>query len=67
MISLGNNGGEAKVRYLDGDYKILAPGSYVTCAITGERIALQDLKYWSVDRQEAYADAAASYKAYLKD
>jgi hypothetical protein len=36
------------------------PGSYVICAVTGRRISLADLRYWSVDRQEPYADAEAS-------
>jgi len=47
-------GGEARLRYLDADYDVLAPGSYVTCAVTGQRIALDELRYWSVDRQEPY-------------
>jgi hypothetical protein len=51
--------GEAKVEYLDGDFRVLSPGSYVRCAITGEHIALDELKYWSVDRQEAYATPQA--------
>jgi len=33
---------------------VLAPGSYVTCAVTGQRIPLDELRYWSVDRQEPY-------------
>jgi hypothetical protein len=28
-------------------------------AVTGAKIALEDLKYWSVDRQEAYATPEA--------
>ena len=59
----GNGNREAKVRYLDGDYQILAPGSYVVCAMTGQRIALDELRYWSVARQEPYADAIASLEA----
>ncbi len=47
--------GEAQLQYLDGDFRVVSPGTYVTCAITGERIPLDELKYWSVDRQEAYA------------
>jgi hypothetical protein len=31
----------------------------VRCAVTGEPIALDELKYWSVERQEAYASPAA--------
>ena len=30
-------GGEARLRYLDADFDVLAPGSYVTCAVTGQR------------------------------
>lgn len=58
--------GEAKLRYLDGDFEILKPGAYVRCAVTGEAIPLDMLKYWSVARQEAYADAGASLKRELE-
>ena len=51
--------GEAEIRYLDGDYRIVRPGSYVRCAVTGEPIALDELKYWSVELQEAYANPSA--------
>ncbi|WP_183799863.1 DUF2093 domain-containing protein [Mycoplana azooxidifex] len=61
----GNGSREAKIRYLDADFQILVPGSYVVCAVTGEQIPLDELRYWSVARQEAYADAAASLKAEL--
>ncbi|MBK8456015.1 MAG: DUF2093 domain-containing protein [Phyllobacteriaceae bacterium] len=51
---------EARIRYLDGDFQVVSPGSHVRCAVTGQMIPLDELKYWSVDRQEAYVDAAAS-------
>lgn len=54
---------EAKIRYLDGDFQILMPGAYVVCAVTGEQIPIDELRYWSVVRQEAYVDAAASLEA----
>jgi len=54
--------GEAKIEFLDGDFRILRPGAYVRCAVTGEPIALDELRYWSVDRQEAYASPLASMK-----
>ncbi len=63
MISLSGAGKEAKIRYLDGDYQVVPGRSFVPCALTGRAIALEDLKYWSVKRQEAYADAAASFEA----
>jgi hypothetical protein len=54
--------GEANIEFLDGDFRILRPGAYVRCAVTGEPIPLDELRYWSVDRQEAYATLAASMK-----
>jgi hypothetical protein len=57
---------EAKLRYLDGEFQVLVSGSFVTCAVTGKQIALEDLRYWSVEYQEAYRDAAASLQRYLE-
>ncbi len=54
--------GEAKVEFLDGDIRIVRPGAYVLCAVTGQSIPLDQLHYWSVDRQEAYVGPAASMK-----
>jgi hypothetical protein len=61
----GRPGDEAKLRYLDGDFQVLTPGTYVRCAVTGRAIPLAELRYWNVDTQEAYADAAAAYQAFL--
>ena len=55
--------GEAVVEYLDGDIRIVRAGRFVTCAVTGKPIQLDELKYWSVDRQEAYATREAVLKA----
>jgi len=52
--------GEARLRFLDGDYEVLVPGSYVRCAVTGMHIPLDALRYWSVDLQEAYASPAVA-------
>ena len=51
--------GEAQLQYLDGDFRVVSPGTYVRCAVSGELIPLDELKYWSVDRQEAYATPMA--------
>jgi hypothetical protein len=56
---------EAKVRFLDGEFEVLSPGEFVRCAVTGKAITLADLRYWSVDQQEAYATAEASVQRYL--
>jgi hypothetical protein len=55
-----SRGGEARLRYLDSDFQVLSPGAFVRCAVTGAAIPLDQLRYWSVARQEAYADAAIS-------
>ena len=57
---------EAKVRYLDADYQVLSTGSHVVCAVTGQTISLDELKYWSVERQEPYDDVEASFKRELE-
>lgn len=54
--------GEARVRYLDGEYQVIGAGDFVRCAVTGEIIALAELRYWSVERQEAYASPSAALK-----
>jgi hypothetical protein len=46
---------EAQVKFLDGDFRVMRPGAFVRCAVTGIPIPLEELKYWSVERQEAYA------------
>ena len=54
--------GEATVVYEDGNFEILKAGDYVICGVTGVRIPLSQLKYWSVERQEAYATPEAAMK-----
>ena len=51
--------GEAELKYLDGDFRVVRPGAFVRCAVTGTAIPLEELKYWSVDLQEAYASPDA--------
>jgi hypothetical protein len=65
-IETSGRGGEARVRYLDGDFQIVTPGAFVRCAVTGQEIPLDELRYWNVERQEAYADAAASLSRHLE-
>lgn len=58
--------GEAKVRYGDGEFKVLVNGDFVRCAVSGQPIPLAELRYWSVERQEAYASAAQSLQRHLE-
>ena len=56
-------GRPARIHYLDGTFRVLSSGDHVVCAVTGAHIPLHELRYWSVARQEPYADAAASLEA----
>lgn len=47
-------GVEAVLRYGDNELTIVRQGLYVKCAVSGVRITLDELRYWSVDLQEAY-------------
>ncbi len=56
--------GEAKVRYANGEFRVISPGDFVRCAVTGEPIMLADLRYWSVELQEAYVSPEVSMERY---
>jgi hypothetical protein len=60
---MSNNRGPARIHYLPGTFRILTSGDHVVCAVTSERIALDALRYWSVERQEPYVSAEAALKA----
>ncbi|HYI64482.1 MAG TPA: DUF2093 domain-containing protein [Allosphingosinicella sp.] len=60
---MSNKGRLARLHYLPGTFRVLSHGDHVMCAVTGRPIALADLKYWSVARQEAYISAEASLQA----
>lgn len=62
MLMQGS-GREARIHYMAGTFRLLSDGDHVRCAVTGAVIPLESLRYWSVARQEAYVDAAASLAA----
>ncbi|TIX49094.1 DUF2093 domain-containing protein [Alteraurantiacibacter aquimixticola] len=57
----------ATLIYGPNGFRVVKPGHYVACAVTGEAIMLEELRYWSVDRQEAYASAEISTRRALED
>ena len=57
------SGRQARLHYLAGTFRVLSPGDHVVCAVTRQPIPLEELRYWSVERQEAYATAEASVGA----
>ena len=56
--------GPAVLHYGDGEYAVIRPGRYVVCAVSGERVMLDALRYWSVERQEAYAGAREALRGF---
>jgi len=62
----GFGGSKAELVYGDGEYHVVRKGTFVVCAVTGDKILLEDLRYWHADRQEAYVDAAAALKRELE-
>lgn len=60
---MSNTAQPAKLHYMANGFRMLAPGDHVVCAVSGERIAVEVLRYWSVARQEPYASAEIAAKA----
>ncbi len=59
-------GDVASVHYGDGDFTVLSPGRFVICAVTGMRIPLAALRYWSPELQEAYAGPKEATQRWLE-
>ena len=52
--------GEARLHFSGSTFTVIRSGAFVRCAVSARPIALEDLRYWSVERQEAYASAEIS-------
>lgn len=63
---VSNSDRAARLHYMANGFRVLSPGDHVLCAVTGGRIALDTLRYWSVARQEAYVDAASAMQAMIR-
>ena len=63
---MSNKGREARLHYMPGTFRVLTPGDHVRCAATGQPIPLDELRYWSVARQEAYCSADLSAEAHKR-
>jgi hypothetical protein len=55
----------AKLHYMANNFRVLVPGDHVICAVSGDKIPLDNLRYWNVARQEAYASAELAVRAEL--
>lgn len=63
---MSQGGRPARLHYLANGFRVLVPGDHVLCAVSGEKIPLDHLRYWSVARQEAYATAEIATAAEKK-
>jgi hypothetical protein len=57
---------EADLIYAATMFQVVRPGRWVTCSVTGARIPLGELRYWSVERQEAYATPEAALEGWRR-
>ena len=62
---MSNSHRGARVHYMANGFRLLSTGDHVICAVTGDEIPLDDLRYWSVVLQEPYASAEISTRATL--
>jgi hypothetical protein len=63
---MSNRDRPAKLHYMAYSFRVLQAGDHVLCAVSGQKIPLEDLRYWSIARQEPYASADISARAELK-
>lgn len=56
----------AKLHYGPSSFRVLRPGHHVICAVSGEAIPLEELRYWSAELQEAYATPEIATKRLLE-
>ncbi len=63
MMLVSNSDRPARLHYMANGFRVLVPGDHVVCAVSGERIPLDTLRYWDVARQQAYASAALASEA----
>jgi hypothetical protein len=61
-----SGGRPARLQYLSGSYRVVGQGDHVLCAVTGQRIPLNSLRYWSHELQEAYASAEIAARRYAE-
>jgi hypothetical protein len=60
---MSNTDRPARLHYMANGFRVLTPGDHVVCAVTGARIAIEDLRYWDVKTQRAFAGAGLAMEA----
>jgi hypothetical protein len=60
---MSNTARLARLHYMANGFRVLVPGDHVVCAVSAEPIAIDELRYWSVEKQQAYASAWIALQA----
>ena len=60
---MSNPSRPARLHYMANGFRVLSAGDHVTCARSGARIPIEELRYWSVARQEPFATAELATEA----
>ncbi len=60
---MSNTARIARLHYMANGFRVLTPGDHVICAVSGARIPIEELRYWSVSAQEPYATADIATQA----
>jgi len=55
----------AQLMFGPNGFRVMRPGTHVLCVVTGEPVPLEELRYWSVERQEAYATAEVATRRHI--
>jgi hypothetical protein len=63
---MSSNDRPATLHYGPNGFRVITPGSHVLCAVTAAPIPLDALRYWSAERQEAYASAEIATRRLLE-
>ncbi len=63
---MSSNEQPATLIYGPNGFRMVKPGNFVICAVSGQAIDLEELRYWSVERQEPYASCEISTQRELE-
>ena len=61
-----SSGQPAQLIYGPNGFRVMRPGTHVLCAVSGAAIPLEELRYWSAERQEAYASPEIATRKLLE-
>lgn len=63
---MSSNDRPATLHYGPNGFRVVTAGNHVVCAVTGEKIPLEALRYWSAELQEPYASPEIATRRLLE-